>query len=103
MRIYPYSRFKDILSMDFNATLYQILTEKFNVTLEYATQCLTAGLSGEEETRMFGLSNPCPCMHMETVLYDPTNTPVEALFACYRGDKYKFRFKAGRYVRHMPR
>jgi GntR family transcriptional regulator len=96
----PYHRFKDILTMDFNATLYQILTEKFNVTLEYATQCLTAALSGKEETRMFGLSRPCPCMKMETVLYDPGDAPVEALFACYRGDKYKFRFKAGRYIRH---
>lgn len=96
----PYHRFKDILAMDFNTTLYQILTEKFHVTLEYATQCLTAALSGETETRMFGLPKPYPCMKMETVLYDPTNTPVEALFACYRGDKYKFRFKAGRYNRH---
>jgi len=71
--------------MDFNTTLYQILTEKFDITLDYATQCLTAVLSGEKETRMFGLSQPCPCMKMETVLYGPGNSPVEALFACYRG------------------
>ena len=96
----PYLKFKDILDMDFNTTLYQILTEKFDITLDYATQCLTAVLSGEEETRMFGLSQPCPCMKMETVLYGPGKSPVEALFACYRGDKYKFRFKAGQYIRH---
>ena len=96
----PYLKFKDILDMDFNTTLYQILTEKFDITLDYATQCLTAVLSGEEETRMFGLSQPCPCMKMETVLYDSGKSPVEALFACYRGDKYKFRFKAGHYIRH---
>lgn len=95
-----YLRFKDILEMDFNTTLYQILTEKFDVILDYATQCLTAELSGEEETRMFKLDRPVPCMKMESVLYDPGNSPVEALFACYRGSKYKFRFKAGRYIRH---
>jgi DNA-binding GntR family transcriptional regulator len=38
-------------------------------------------------------------MKMETVLYDSGKSPVEALFACYRGDKYKFRFKAGHYIR----
>jgi len=96
----PYFKFKDILDMDFNTTLYQIITEKFDITLDYATQCLTAELSGEEETRIFGLSHPCPCMKMETVLYGPRNSPVEALFACYRGDKYKFRFKARHYIRH---
>jgi len=96
----PYFKFKDILDMDFNATIYQIITEKFDIALDYATQCLTAELSGEEETRIFGLSEPCPCMKMETVLYDPHSSPVEALFACYRGDKYKFRFKAGHYIHH---
>jgi len=96
----PYFKFKDILDMDFNATLYQIITEKFDITLDYATQCLTAELSGEEETRIFRLPQPCPCMKMETVLYDARSSPVEALFACYRGDKYKFRFKAGHYIRH---
>ncbi len=96
----PYFKFKDILDMDFNATLYQIITEKFDIALDYATQCLTAEFSGEEETRIFGLPEPCPCMKMETVLYDPHNSPVEALFACYRGDKYKFKFKAGHYIHH---
>ncbi len=97
----PHSRFKAILDMDFNSTLYQILTEEFNVILHHATQCLTSAFSNKEETRMFGLSRPIPCMKMETVLFDPGNSPVEALFACYRGDKYKFRFRAGHYKRHV--
>ena len=96
----PYFKFKDILDMDFTATLYQTITEKFNITLDHATQCLTAEFPGEEETRIFGLPEPCPCMKMETVIYDPHNSPVEALFAYYRGDKYKFKFKAGSYKRH---
>lgn len=96
----PYFKFKDILDMDFNTTLYQIITEKFDIALDHATQCLTAEFPGEEETRIFGLPEPCPCMKMETVVYDPHNSPVEALFAYYRGDKYKFKFKAGHYIRH---
>ncbi|MEE8552461.1 MAG: GntR family transcriptional regulator [Desulfobacterales bacterium] len=96
----PYFKFKDILDMDFNTTLYQIITEKFGIALDHATQCLTAEFPGEEETRIFGLPEPCPCMKMETVVYDPHNSPVEALFAYYRGDKYKFKFKAGHYIRH---
>lgn len=96
----PYCKFKDILDMDFNTTLYQTITEKFDITLDHATQCLTAEFPGEEEARIFGLSEPCPCMKMETVVYDPHNSPVEALFAYYRGDKYKFKFKAGHYTGH---
>jgi len=99
----PYFKFKDILEMDFATTLYQTITEKFNITLAHATQCLTAEFPGEEETSIFDLSEPCPCMKMETVIYDPHNSPVEALFAYYRGDKYKFKFKAGSYIRHSPR
>jgi GntR family transcriptional regulator len=97
---FPYSKFRGLLDMDFTDTLYQSTTEKFDIKLDHATQCLTAELSGEEETKIFGMPKPCPCMKMETVLYDPHNSPIEALFACYRGDKYKFRFKAGHYIRH---
>ena len=66
--------------------------------MDHAIQCLVAEFSGEEETRIFGQPEPGPCMKTETVVYDSHNFPVEALFACYRGDKYKF--KAGHYIHH---
>jgi len=39
------------------------------------------------------------CIYMETTLYDDNSIPIEALFACYRGDKYRFIFDSGEYVK----
>ena len=95
----PYSEFHEILGMDLNKTLYSLLTDKFNIHLHHATQTITSALSNEDETKLFKLSSPIPCIKMETVIYDDNNIPIEALFACYRGDKYKFTFNSGEYVK----
>lgn len=95
----PYSEFHEILGMDLNKTLYSLLTDRFNIHLHHATQTITSALSNEEETRLFKISSPTPCINMETIIYDDNNIPVEALFACYRGDKYKFKFSAREYVK----
>lgn len=93
-----YREFSAILDEDLSGSLYRLLVEKFKVTLHRSVQVFSAVISGDEEQRIFGLAAPCPCIRLESVIYDPDNVPIELLISCYRGDKYRFRVEAGQYL-----
>ncbi len=93
-----YSEFKDLLDFDLSGLRYPLLKEKFNIIPHHSSQTFTAVLSGEEETRLFGFSEPQPCMQMEFVLYDFSNVPIEVGYYLYRGDKYTFNINSIEYV-----
>ena len=94
----PYYEFKDILNMDFTRPLFKEITERYNITLHHSTQTFSSVLSSDEETKLFGLSNPCPCFQLDCIISDPNNIPIIALFAYFRGDKYNLKFDSGEYV-----
>ena len=94
----PYSEFKDILDMQLTNGRYRVFIEKFNIPVHHADQTFSAVLSGEEETKLFGVSCPIPCIYLEWVLYDKNNIPIEVAYCHYRGDRFKFNIHSGQYV-----
>ncbi|MBA7533384.1 HTH-type transcriptional repressor GamR [subsurface metagenome] len=94
----PYSEFKEILHMDLDGSLYHLLVENFNITLHQSTQIFSSILSSQEDTELFNLKQSCPCIMIESVMYDPNNIPIEILYSYFRGDKYKFRVSSGKYL-----
>ncbi len=94
----PYREFSEILNEDLSGSLYHLLVEKFKVNLHHSTQVFSAVISTVEDQRIFGLADPCPCIQLESVIYDPDNIPIELLISCYRGDKYRFKVEAGEYL-----
>lgn len=94
----PYHEFSEILKEDLSGSLYHLLVEKFNVNLHHSTQVFSAVISSQEEQQLFGLAEPCPCIQLESVIFDPDNIPIELLISCYRGDKYRFKADAGEYL-----
>lgn len=94
----PHSEFRDVLEMNLDGSLYHILVEHFNIMLHHSTQIFSAILSSKEDTELFDLKRRCPCIMVESVIYDPNNIPIELLYSYFRGDKYKFRVSSGEYL-----
>jgi GntR family transcriptional regulator len=93
----PYSAFKDILDMDLKGSMYQIMNERFNVTLARSDQTIRAvNLKGRIASYLNVPENSA-AFFMESLTYDDNNIPVELLYSYYRGDKYVFAVELGRY------
>jgi GntR family transcriptional regulator len=93
----PYHTFKDILEMDLTGSMYQIIYERFNVTLARSDQTIRAvNLKGRIASYLDVPENTA-ALFMESLTYDDNNIPVELLYSYYRGDKYVFEVELGRY------
>jgi len=94
----PYHIFKKILGMDLTGPMYQILFERFNVTLGRSTQTIQAvNLEGRIASHLKVPENTA-AFFMESLTYDENNIPVEVLYSYYRGDKHVFEVELGRYL-----
>jgi len=95
----PYEKFKELLNIEIKGSLYRVLIEHFNTNLVKSTQYLSSILlMGEQEMALLGLNKPIPCLLVESVSYDSNNVPVEVLYSCFRGDRYKFKIESGEYI-----
>jgi GntR family transcriptional regulator len=93
----PYYTFKDILDMNLTGSMYQILHDRFNVTLARSDQTIrTVNLKGRIASYLNVPENSA-AFFMESLTYDDNNIPVELLYSYYRGDKYVFAVELGRY------
>jgi GntR family transcriptional regulator len=93
----PHSIFKKILEMDLTGSMYQIINERFNVTLARSEQTIRAvNLKGRIASYLNVPENTA-AFFMESLTYDENNIPVELLYSYYRGDKYVFEVELGRY------
>ncbi len=93
----PHSIFKDILQMDLTHSMYQIISDRFNVTLARSDQMIRAvNLKGKIASYLNVPENTA-AFFMESLTYDENSMPVELLYSYYRGDKYVFEVEVGRY------
>ncbi|MCL2294079.1 MAG: GntR family transcriptional regulator [Spirochaetes bacterium] len=94
----PYEKFKKLLNTAIKGSLYRVLIETFNTHLVKSTQYLSSVLSGDQEMELFSLNKHIPCLLVESLSYDSNNIPVEVLYSCFRGDRYKFKIDSGEYI-----
>ena len=94
----PYEKFKKLLDINIKGSLYRILIEEFNTHLLKSTQYLSLMLPEQQEMELFGLNKPIPCLLVESLSYEANNIPVEVLYSCFRGDKYRFKIESGEYI-----
>jgi GntR family transcriptional regulator len=93
----PYHTFKKILGMDLTVSMYQIILERFHVTLVRSDQTIQAvNLKGRIASYLKVPENTAALL-MESLTYDENNIPVELLYSYYRGDKHVFEVELGRY------
>ncbi len=93
-----YDEFKKLLDMKITDSFYHLLVEKFGVELHHSTQIFQAVLPGPDELAIFEITEPEPCMMLESTIYDADEIPVEVLYSFYRGDRYRFKATSGKYL-----
>jgi GntR family transcriptional regulator len=93
----PAATFGEILEMDLTGSMYQLIAERFNVTLARSDQMIRAvNLKGRIASYL-NVPEDSAAFFMESLTYDENNIPVELLHSYYRGDKYVFEVEVGRY------
>ena len=92
-----YRDFKGLLEMDIPDSLYKVLIEKFNVSLEHSVQALWAIELGKEDAKLLKVRPGFPAIFQESIIYDKENIAIELLHSCYRGDKFIFKVESGRF------
>ncbi len=73
-----------------NQSLYKLLTERWNLQLEYATQSLEPILAPSHEATILHVAPGAPLLLMYRVTYDQSGRAFEHVKSLYRGDRYKF-------------
>ena len=94
----PYEKFKELLDIEIKGSLYRVLIDHFNTHLVKSTQYLSSIPSRDREMKLFGINKPISCLLVESLSYDTNNVPVEVLFSCFRGDRYRFKIESGEYI-----
>lgn len=78
---------------DTNGSVYAFLKEGCGIHLGDADQSIEAVMSSPEEARVFGFSQPGPCLLMKRHTYSTHRQLVEYVEGTFRGDAYAYRFK----------
>jgi GntR family transcriptional regulator len=73
-----------------NRSLYQLLTERWGIELDYATQSLEPVLAPPHEATLLHVQPGSPLLLMHRVTYDQNGRAFEHVKSFYRGDRYKF-------------
>jgi len=73
-----------------NQSLYTLLTERWGIQLDYATQSLEPVLAPLHEASLLQVDPGVPLLLMYRVTYDQNGRAFELAKSLYRGDRYKF-------------
>jgi len=71
-------------------SLYMVLTDRWGIQLEYATQSLEPILAPLYEAMLLHVASGAPLLYMHRVTYDQNGLAFEHVKSFYRGDRYKF-------------
>jgi GntR family transcriptional regulator len=71
-------------------SLYQILEERFHLSLQEAEQEVEADLATEADAALLGIAVGAPVLRVRRVTFDQRRQPVEFATSVYRGDRYTF-------------
>jgi GntR family transcriptional regulator len=82
---------RDLLKEDFeNNSLYQILSEKYQITPARAEQKIGADLCSKREQELLKISEGAPVLRNKRITFDQWGRPFEYTESAYRADRYVF-------------
>ena len=80
-----------VLDVDFtNRSLYNFLLEQCNLKLSKAKESIEVMPCPKDVCELLKIAKHSLAFHMERVVYDDTDRPVEYVESCYRVDKFRF-------------
>ncbi len=93
----PADMFEGFLNFDLTGSMYDIISERFNVVLARSKQTISAVNVNEKIAGILEIPVNSAAIFSEYITFDDKNIPVEILYSYYRGDKYKLEIELGRY------
>jgi GntR family transcriptional regulator len=73
-----------------NQSLYEMLSQKYQVIPTRALQALEATSSPAEEARLLQIRKGGPVLHIQRTTFNQNGVPFEQVESYYRGDRYLF-------------
>ena len=81
---------------DFSNPLYEMLEEKYDVTVKTSKEEISASLAGPEIAEKLEIKPEDPILVRKRFVYDVNNVPVEYNLGYYRADSFKYTVDAER-------
>lgn len=81
---------------DFSNPLYEMLEEKYDVTVKTSKEEISASLAGPEIAEKLEIKPEDPILVRKRFVYDVNNVPVEYNIGYYRADSFKYTVDAER-------
>lgn len=81
---------------DFGNPLYEMLEEKYDVTVKTSKEEISASLAGPEIAEKLEIKPEDPILVRKRFVYDVNNVPVEYNIGYYRADSFKYTVDAER-------
>jgi GntR family transcriptional regulator len=93
----PLARFPGIEAVDFSeSSLFQVLGERFGITLSAGQQRVVAVKIEGEEAEVLGVPAGDPGLHFATFARDAQGVPVYYAVSLFRGDRYEIELQQTR-------
>lgn len=93
----PADTFEGFLNFDLTGSMYDLISERFNVVLARSKQTISAVNLDKKIAKILEIEPNSAAIFSEYITFDDKNMPVEILYSYYRGDKYKLEIELGRY------
>ena len=93
----PADMIEGFLNFDLTGSMYEIISEHFNVLLARSKQTISAVNVKKKIAGILQIPVNSAAIFSEYITFDDKNIPVEILYSYYRGDKYKLEIELGRY------
>lgn len=93
----PADIFGGILEFDLTGSMYDIISEHYNIELARCKQTISAVNVDRKISNILQIPPNSAVIFSESVTFDEKSMPVELLYSYYRGDKYKLEIELGRY------
>ncbi len=73
-------------------SLYQILTENYNLQMNHAAESLEAAAATRFVAEQLGIKASAPVLVVHRVVFGESNQPIESAHTTYRADRYRATF-----------
>jgi GntR family transcriptional regulator len=93
----PADMFDGILTFDLTGSMYDIISEHYNIVLARCKQTISAVNLNQKISNILGIPENSAAIFSESITFDDKSMPVELLYSYHRGDKYKLEIELGRY------
>jgi GntR family transcriptional regulator len=81
----------DLAEWDVKGSAYQFLIDHCGIALTRGEQSIEAVMSSDVETKVFGFTEPGPCLLMKRKTYGTSGQVIEYVEGTFRGDAYAYR------------